>query len=123
MKFRVARHTSDLQKIEAFYTSILGLDVLGKFHDHDGYNGLFLGHKNFDWHLEFTTSSSPAKHLFDPDDLLVFYPENQQAYSEILMRIHKYKIEVVSASNPYWNKNATVIQDPDGFFISIVKPS
>ncbi len=31
MKFRVARHTNDLEKIEQFYTTVIGLKKLGEF--------------------------------------------------------------------------------------------
>ena len=52
MTFRMARHTVDLQAIEIFYTSIVGLEKLGGFQNHDGYNGIFLGHPYQDWHLQ-----------------------------------------------------------------------
>jgi catechol 2,3-dioxygenase-like lactoylglutathione lyase family enzyme len=48
MKFRVARHTNDLDKIKTFYTTVLGFEVLGSFEDHDSYDGLFLGKPNLD---------------------------------------------------------------------------
>ena len=53
MIFRHARHTSCLDKIEKFYTDIVGLEKLGSFENHSNYNGIFLGHKNSNWHLEF----------------------------------------------------------------------
>ena len=56
MTFRYARHTTDLKQIERFYTEIVGLEKLGGFEKHNNYDGLFLGHKNSNWHLEFTTS-------------------------------------------------------------------
>ncbi|MBK8723789.1 MAG: hypothetical protein IPL95_16520 [Saprospiraceae bacterium] len=43
MTFRYARHTSDLESIEKFYTEIVGLEKLGGFKNHNHYNGLFLG--------------------------------------------------------------------------------
>lgn len=56
MNFRYARHTRDLNKIERFYTEVVGLENLGGFKNHSGYDGLFLGHRNTSWHLEFTVS-------------------------------------------------------------------
>jgi len=43
MKFRIARHTKDLNRIIDFYGRILGLKVLGEFKDYQNYNGVFLG--------------------------------------------------------------------------------
>ena len=56
MQFRYARHTNNLGPLIKFYTEIIGLEKLGEFKDHDNYDGVFLGHKNSDWHLEFTVS-------------------------------------------------------------------
>ncbi|TSJ44155.1 hypothetical protein FO440_08280 [Mucilaginibacter corticis] len=72
MKLRVARHTSNLKPLISFYTTVLGLDVIGSFTDHAGYDGVFIGGKNSEWHLEFTTSANNADHHADEDDLLVF---------------------------------------------------
>ena len=43
MLFRYARHTQNLGKLIYFYTSVLEFEVIGKFEDHNGYDGVFLG--------------------------------------------------------------------------------
>ena len=73
MKLRVARHTKDLQPLINFYTTILGLEIIGEFKDHNNYDGVFMGIKNTSWHLEFTVSGEQPDHHPDEDDLLVFY--------------------------------------------------
>lgn len=49
-------------------------DVLLRFDDHDGFDGLVVGCRNAPYHLEFTRSAheQPASRP-DPEDLLVFY--------------------------------------------------
>ncbi len=121
MKFRYARHTNNLEKIVAFYTTILKLEILGEFKNHSEYDGVFLGHKNRDWHLEFTTSNEKAKHTFDEDDLLVFYALNQQEYDSIFVAISTNAIKIIEAKNPYWNENGIMFLDPDGFRIVLAK--
>ncbi|NAW50264.1 phosphoribosylanthranilate isomerase [Elizabethkingia argentiflava] len=121
MKFRYARHTSNLQIIKQFYTHILGLEVLGVFEDHEGYEGLFLGKKNENWHLEFTASLTTPKHFPAADDLLVFYPESTQELNLISERITTSKITRFTPQNPYWEKKAIYIKDPDGYGVIIVK--
>jgi catechol 2,3-dioxygenase-like lactoylglutathione lyase family enzyme len=69
MKFRVARHTNDLDKIKTFYTTVLGFEVLGSFENHDSYDGLFLGKPNLDWHLEFTKSDETVDFNYNEDDI------------------------------------------------------
>lgn len=114
MIFRAARHTDNLEQIKVFYCSLLGLEVLGSFEDHEGYDGVFLGKKGQDWHLEFTTSDVKAEHHFDAEDILVFYPQSREEYDDVLKNIKEHNIPVIQAKNPYWNQNGIMIQDPDG---------
>ena len=120
MKFRIARHTSRLEQLKDFYVNIIGLSLLGEFKNHSGYDGVFIGNANLDWHLEFTQTGESADHKFDEDDILVFYPENQWEYTDLLERINTLK---VVAKNPYWQENGITIKDPDGHtvVISILK--
>ncbi|MFN8576725.1 MAG: VOC family protein [Candidatus Sericytochromatia bacterium] len=119
MKFRVARHTNNIDSIINFYRNILGLEILGEFKNHDNYDGIFLGFKNKDWHLEFTVSNEKPIHNFDDDDLLVFYCDSQDEYQVIKDRFRKNHIEEVQAKNPYWNLNGITYLDPDGFRVVI----
>lgn len=65
MIFRNARHTNQLESLVDFYSKIIGLEVLGRFENHSGYDGVFLGYLSADWHLEFTQSSEQVEHAFD----------------------------------------------------------
>ncbi len=119
MIFRVARHTTNLDKIIYFYRDVLGFDVLGSFENHSTYDGVFLGIKNESWHLEYTVSSDPPIHTPDDDDLLVFYPTEIEKYKSMLANIQAEKIQEVEAKNPYWKINGRTFVDPDGFRIVI----
>lgn len=55
MQVRVARHTNRLAEIVRFYRDGLGLREIGRFKDHDGYDGIFLALTGTETHLEFTT--------------------------------------------------------------------
>lgn len=117
MTFRIARHTTDLQAIEIFYTSIVGLQKLGGFQNHDGYDGIFLGHSHQDWHLEFTSSGDAPDSRFDDDDCLVFYINSKIELAEIKDNLAKHKIAAIEPKNPYWKVNGLMIADPDGYKI------
>ena len=119
MKLRVARHTNDIEQIRSFYLDILGLELLGGFEDHKGYDGVFLGKANLGWHLEFTKSRDIVDFNYGDEDYLVFYPENDGEYQSILNRISESKIKYVVSKNPFWNSNGKIILDPDGFQIII----
>ena len=119
MTFRFARHTNNLEKIKTFYTSVLGLEILGGFENHNDYDGIFIGKPNENWHLEFTQTNDIVSHTFDEDDLLVFYPNSQQEYDFVLDRIQKLNLNFIQAKNPYWKDNGKMILDPDGYRIVI----
>jgi catechol 2,3-dioxygenase-like lactoylglutathione lyase family enzyme len=119
MILRVARHTTDLDRIAAFYTGLLGLQKLGEFQSHDGYDGLFLGKTGSDWHLEFTISSETPDHQPDEDDLLVFYVDSEEVLKELQDQFSNAGYQPETAKNPYWNSRGLTYTDPDGFKIVI----
>ncbi len=119
MEFRSARHTDNLEAMVDFYNSVLVLETLFSFEDHNGYCGVMLGKTDHSWHLEFTSSNTSTHHKFDREDLLVFYPTSQDEYDGILERIDESNIERVVPRNPYWIENGTMIQDPDGHGIIV----
>ena len=119
MHFRYARHTNDIRLLEDFYAKVLNLDILGGFQDHDGYNGVFLGPKGGSWHLEFTESPDAPVHTFDEEDNLVFYPESQTEFDQIIERIQEENILRAKPKNTYWETHGVMILDPDGFRVVI----
>lgn len=119
MTFRIARHTNDLEQIKTFYIDILGFELLGGFENHNGYDGIFIGKSNENWHLEFTKSNEIVLFDFNEDDILVFYPNTKMEFDFIMDKIELKRIEFVKAKNPYWNENGKMILDPDGYRIII----
>lgn len=115
MRFRVARHSSDLEALEKFYCDILQMEVIGRFEQHDEYDGIFFAFSNTDWHLEFTKSKQAAKHHFDEDDLLVIYYNSKEALSEATVRMIAADTPTFVPRNPYWRRNGYCFRDPDGF--------
>ena len=71
---RIARPTDHLAAIAKMYATGLDFTILAEFHDHEGFDGVILGHPQHPYHLEFTThrghqvGRAPTK-----DHLLVFY--------------------------------------------------
>ena len=119
MEFRYARHTQNIENIINFYTSVLNFQILGRFNDHDGYDGVFLGIEGENWHLEFTQNNEKPKSTFDEDDALVFYPKTQTSVDEILENLRIFKVPILKTKNPYWNNKGYCFEDPDGFKIII----
>ena len=117
MKFRYARHTSNLAPLITFYTEIVGLQKLGGFKEHNNYDGVFLGWENKDWHLEFTVSPDKPASSFDEDDASVFYLHSKEELAQKQILLQQQGIELLKPKNPYWEENGIMIQDPDGYRI------
>ena len=121
MEIRIARHTDNLTRKVNFYVHVLGLQELGGFENHNGYDGAFLGIPSLNWHLEFTSSNHPQKRNEDPDDMLVFYYYSEYETNAVVRKYKSYGFEGLSPRNPYWESNGNIIQDPDGNKIVITK--
>lgn len=119
MTFRFARHTNNLEQLKYFYIDVLGLELLGGFENHSGYDGVFIGKSKGNWHLEFTTSDEVVSFDFKEEDILVFYPNTKLEFDAILDNLVTNKIEFIEAKNPYWNENGKMILDPDGYKVVI----
>jgi hypothetical protein len=115
MKFRHARHTRDLKKMEAFYTEIAGLSKLGGFCDHQGYDGLFIGHEGESWHLEFTSSGHQEENRPGEDELIVLYLDSSAALAAMEKHLEHHGIKKEIPRNPYWRQNGIMVSDPDGY--------
>ena len=119
MTFRFARHTNNIEKIKSFYIDILGLELIGAFEDHNGYDGVFIGKISENWHLEFTKSNENVTFNFGDEDILVFYPNTKLEFDQIQDKLKAHKINFIEAKNPYWNENGKMILDPDGYRIVV----
>jgi hypothetical protein len=119
MTFRFARHTNNLEQIKSFYIDVLGFQLLGGFENHNGYDGIFIGRANENWHLEFTKSDEVVFFNFNDDDIIVFYPKNKIDFDLIMNKIQSQNIDFIKGKNPYWNEKGKMILDPDGYKIVI----
>src|SRR5205809_7279570 len=120
MQFRVARHTEQLDDIVRFDRDGLGLLEVGRFHDHDGYDGVFLAVPGTDSHLEFTNGGRHRPPKPHPETLLVLYVGSDEALAQICERV---AAEPVESANPYWGRRGVTLADPDGFRVVLVPTS
>lgn len=123
-QFRVARPTHQLDKIIEFYTKGLGLNIVGSFKNHDGYDGVMLGLPHVHYHLEFTQHEE-AMPMTPPskDNLLVFYIPDLEVRDKIVRRLQSMGYSEVEPENPYWKNNGITICDPDGWRIVLQNAS
>jgi hypothetical protein len=71
---RIARPSDDLNGLLRFDRDGLGLTVLYRFEDHDGFDGIMLGRGGAPYHFKFTGKRDHAgTRASYEDDLLIFY--------------------------------------------------
>ena len=113
---RVARPTDRLDDVIRFYVVGLGLDQLGSFLDHDGFDGVMVGAPGASYHLEFThqrghiVGGAPTK-----DNLLVFYLPDEGEWQSAVDRMEAAGHGPVPSLNPYWDRSGRTFEDPDGY--------
>lgn len=115
-KLRVARPTDRLAEIARMYERGLGLARLGEFADHDGFDGVMLGHPRQVWHLEFThRRGHSAGRAPNNECLLVFYIEDPAEHQEVQRDMLAAGFVEVAPDNPYWQVHGVTFEDLDGY--------
>lgn len=121
VQVRIARPTDRLAEVVRFYRDALGLEQLGSFEGHAGYDGVMLGLPGRDYHLEFTRhaagSPCPAP---SKDNLLVLYVEDGEAIGRMVARLRAHGHEPVPPENPYWLARGVTFEDPDGWRVVLM---
>lgn len=113
---RVARPTDQLAAIQRFYQGGLGFELLAQFDNHNGFDGLILGHRQWPYHLEFThhrghtVGKAPSK-----DNLLVLYFPSENAWRQRVEQMRAHGFEPITSYNPYWDERGVTFEDADGY--------
>lgn len=113
---RVARPVSDLGRTEDMYRRGLGLRVIGRFDDHDGFDGVLLATRESSYHFEFTRARA---HPVDPaptvEDLIVLYIADEREWRALCADMVAAGFRVVESFNPYWDLRGRTYEDGDGY--------
>jgi catechol 2,3-dioxygenase-like lactoylglutathione lyase family enzyme len=117
MQLRVARHTERLDALVRFYRDGLGLGEVGRFEDHDGYEGVFLEVPGTGAHLELTAGGVHGAPVPHPETLVVLYLGDEQSVQAVAARLGS---DPVVPANPYWAEHGLTFEDPDGFRVVLV---
>ena len=105
-----------------FYRQGLGFALLYRFEDHDGFDGIMLGHEQAPYHFEFTRARGHvAGRAPTRDNLLVFYFPDAKNWQSAVRKMREAGFEPVSAFNPYWDREGVTFEDPDGYRVVLQK--
>jgi catechol 2,3-dioxygenase-like lactoylglutathione lyase family enzyme len=113
---RIAKPVSDLARTQAMYRQALGLEVVGSFQDHEGFDGVMLGMPGAQYHFEFThCRAHPVAPSPTAEDLVVFYIPLLTDWNGACARMLAAGFRQVPSLNPYWEAQGRTFQDHDGY--------
>lgn len=116
IRVRVARPTDRLEEVVAFYRDGLGLDILGGFENHEGFDGVMLGWPGEQVHFEFTRQRGhTVGRAPTQDNLVVFYLADRAVWEAAVARMRSHGYQPVASYNPYWDRQGVTFEDPDGY--------
>lgn len=119
---RVARATDHLDAILRFYRDGLGFELVGEFHDHEGFDGVMLGHAGAPYHLEFTRERGvTAGRAPNAECLLVLYLPEEGAWQRAVDRMEALGYAAAKSHNPYWDRNGKTYEDADGYRVVLCR--
>ena len=119
---RVARPTDNLEPLARMYCEGLGFGEIGRFSDHQGFDGVLVGHPHHHYHLEFThhhgTSVGRAP---TQDNLLVFYIPDKEEWRSQCELMSKAGFIAAPSFNPYWDECGKTFEDIDGYRVVLAQ--
>lgn len=102
------------------YVKGLGLQKLGCFADHQGFDGVMLGLRGAEFHFEFTfCRAHPVQPAPTKEDLLVFYVSDGADWEARCRAMLEAGFVEADPFNPYWALRGRTFEDPDGYRVVI----
>ena len=119
-QLRIARPVTNLARTAEMYRSGLGLEFLGQFEAHDGFDGIMLGLPDCPYHFEFTyCQTHPVPPSPTPEDLVVLYIPDASEWIQTCQQMSNAGFIIVPSLNPYWEVHGRTFADPDGYRVVI----
>ncbi|HEU4616541.1 MAG TPA: VOC family protein [Gammaproteobacteria bacterium] len=117
---RIARPVTDLERSAEMYRRGLRFELLGRFADHDGFDGVMLGRPNAEYHFELTfCRDHPVHPRPTGEDLLVLYIPDEHEWLAACADMEAAGFRRAVSFNPYWEARGRTYEDPDGYRIVI----
>ena len=115
-QLRIARPVSALDRSVVIYRKGLNLVEIGRFENHDGFDGVMLGRPDLHYHFEFTyCRAHPVAPTPTTEDLLVFYLPDENEWQQACTSMLEAGFVEVLSFNPYWRQRGRTFEDHDHY--------
>ncbi len=90
--------------------------MLGRFENHQGFDGVMIGSAGMDYHFEFTyCRTHPVMPTPTNEDLTVFYIPNPSEWQTACALMLAAGFKQAASFNPYWEVQGQTFEDHDGY--------
>lgn len=116
-KLRLSRPTNHLEAILSFYVDGLGFEVLDRFDNQQGWDGVILGHRDWPYQFEFTArrDESVVPPAPTPEHFLVFCIPEGEYWQKRLKALFEAGFQQVTPHQLYADEGTATYEDPDGY--------
>ena len=98
------------------YCTGLGLAEIGRFENHEGFDGVMLGKADLHYHFEFTyCRTHPVAPSPTPEDLIVIYVPDPVEWQHACASMLSAGFTEVTPFNPYWKQRGRTFEDHDRY--------
>ena len=120
-KLRLSRSTNNLEKLINFYCNGLGFEVLDRYEQQFGWDGVICGHKGWSYQFEFSqkrnTEEVPGAPT--PNHFIVISIPEESEWKQVLGRLFDAGYLQLSTPQLYADGNCAAYEDPDGYRVVI----
>ena len=115
-KLRLSRPTNHLEAILSFYVDGLGFEVLDRFDNQQGWDGVILGHRDWPYQFEFTArrDESVVPPAPTPEHFLVFCIPEGEYWQKRLKALFEAGFQQVTPPQLYADEGTATYEDPAG---------
>lgn len=120
-KLRLSRSTNNLEKLIAFYCSGLGFEVLDRYEDLLGWDGVIVGHRGWPYQMEFSQKreTEEVPRAPSPNHFAVISIPDEQEWKKVLGNLFDAGFQQVTKPKLYADEQSAAYEDPDGYRVVI----
>ena len=114
---RLSRSTNNLEKLITFYCQGLGFEVLDRYEDQLGWDGVICGHKDWPYQMEFSQKRETEEVPRAPSSnhFIVISIPTEEEWKKTLSSLFEAGFQQVAKPKLYADQTAAAYEDPDGY--------
>ncbi len=120
-KLRLARSTNQLERLIDFYCGGLGYEVLDRYEEQRGWDGVICGHRDWPYQFEFSQKRQHEEvpGAPTPNHFVVISIPDREEWKAVLGRLFDQGFQQVTNPQLYADGDSAAFEDPDGYRVVV----